>query len=108
MAFVRKSSGTYKWPLIVRYPSETKIGAFDEHPMTVTFRRLKASETAGLNNFDLMVKAVAGWSDYNDAAGEPVPFSTEALQEIMKEDEFFMICLVDCYLEAFAKARTGN
>lgn len=108
MAFIRKSSGTYKWPLIVRYPSETKVGAFDEHSMTIVFRRLKATETIGLNNFDLMVKAVAGWDGFNDTEGEPVPFTVEALKEIMTEDEFFMICLVDAYLDAFAKARTGN
>ena len=44
MTFVRKKKKTFKWPVIVREPSETDAGVYDESEFIGIFRILKISE----------------------------------------------------------------
>ena len=44
MAFVRKKNKTFKWPVVVREPSETDAGVFEESEFIAIFKRLKVSE----------------------------------------------------------------
>ena len=40
MAFVRKKNKTFKWPVVVREPSATDAGVFDESEFIAVFKRL--------------------------------------------------------------------
>mgnify|MGYP003146511058 CR=1 FL=1 len=44
MPFVRKKNKTFKWPVIVREPSENDAGVFEESEFIAIFKRLKVSE----------------------------------------------------------------
>ena len=44
MAFVRKKTKVYPWPVEIRTPSETKIGEFETTTFTGKFIRLSRSE----------------------------------------------------------------
>ena len=49
MAFVRKKTKVYPWPVQVKTPSETNIGEFDTSEFIGKFKRLSRSE---LNSFE--------------------------------------------------------
>ena len=49
MAFVRKKTKVYPWPVEIKTPSETKIGEFETSEFVGKFKRLSRSE---LNSFD--------------------------------------------------------
>ena len=40
MTFIRKKKKTFKWPVVVREPSETKVGEYDENHFIGIFKRL--------------------------------------------------------------------
>ena len=44
MTFVRKKNKTFKWPVLVREPSETDAGLYEENEFIAIFKRLKVSE----------------------------------------------------------------
>ena len=44
MTFVRKKNKTFKWPVLVREPSETDAGVYEENEFIAIFKRLKVSE----------------------------------------------------------------
>ena len=44
MTFVRKKNKTFKWPVLVREPSETDAGLYEENEFIAVFKRLKVSE----------------------------------------------------------------
>ena len=44
MAFVRKKTKVYPWPVEIQTPSETKIGEFDTTSFTGKFIRLSRPE----------------------------------------------------------------
>ena len=60
MAFVRKKTKVYSWPVEVKTPSETKIGEFETSEFIGKFRRLSRTE---LNNFNEETDFVAGVLD---------------------------------------------
>ena len=49
MAFIRRKSKAYPWPVEIKRPSETNPGEFDTDRFTVQFKRLSRKE---LNDFD--------------------------------------------------------
>ena len=62
MAFVRKKNKTFKWPVVVREPSATDAGVFDESEFIAVFKRLKVSEyqkaVEEKTEFDLLLAEV--------------------------------------------------
>ena len=44
MAFVRKKVKTFKWPVEVKEPSETKPGKFDSQEFTAVFACVSLSD----------------------------------------------------------------
>ena len=44
MTFVRKKNKTFKWPVLVREPSENDAGVYEENEFIAIFKRLKVSE----------------------------------------------------------------
>ena len=60
MAFVRKKTKVYPWPIEIKTPSETDIGEFETTTFTGKFIRLSRSE---LKNFAEDTDFVAGVLD---------------------------------------------
>ena len=52
MAFVRKKVKTFKWPVEVKEPSETKPGKFDSHEFTAIFNRVARSVITNMADED--------------------------------------------------------
>ena len=84
MAFVRKKTKVYSWPVEVKTPSETNIGEFDTTCFTGKFLRLSRKELddfESASEFEALKKVLVGWSDINEEDGTPVLFSDKALKE---------------------------
>ncbi len=64
MAFVRKKVKTFKWPVEVQEPSDTKPGKFEKSEFTAIFKRVKMSELEGVTESEgasLLKKVLVGW-----------------------------------------------
>ena len=85
MAFVRKKTKVYSWPVEVKTPSETNIGEFDTSKFIGKFKRLSRSE---LNSFNEE-------SEY------------KALKEFA-EDIDFVAGVLDAFKKFYANAQVGN
>ena len=72
MAFVRKKTKVYPWPVTVSKPSEEKTGEFDETTFTGKFVRLsrkELNEFEGADEFEALKKVLVGWSDVSEEDG---------------------------------------
>ena len=72
MAFVRKKVKTFKWPVEVKEPSESKPGKFDSHEFTAIFNRVARSvitEMADQDENDLLRLILAGWEGIEEEDG---------------------------------------
>jgi hypothetical protein len=108
MAFVRKTSGTYWWSGVVRTPSESVGGEFDEATIKLKFKRIGFKESAAYSDDkELLKNIVIDWSGIEDENGKAVPFSTDTLLEYI-DDQFFGAAVSRIYFDALQKARTGN
>ena len=110
MAFVRKKTKVYSWPVQVKTPSETNIGEFETSEFVGKFRRLSRTE---LNNFNeeseykALEKVLVGWEDLNEEDGTPIEFSDKALKEFA-EDIDFVAGVLDAFKKFYANAQSGN
>tara|TARA_R100000329_G_scaffold38769_1_gene36510 strand:+ start:584 stop:916 length:333 start_codon:yes stop_codon:yes gene_type:complete len=110
MAFVRKKTKVYPWPVEVKRPSETIPGEFETHTFTGRFARL--SRTV-LNKFDeedeytALSKILVGWEDINEEDGTPINFSKTILKEF-SEDTDFVAGVLDAFKKFYANAQSGN
>jgi len=110
MAFVRKKTKVYPWPITVSKPSEERTGEFDETTFTGKFKRLSRKELnqfEGLNEFEALKKVLVGWSDINEEDGTPVEFSEKVLKEF-SEDLDFVAAVLDGFKKFYANAQVGN
>ena len=55
MAFIRRKSKAYPWPVEIKRPSETNAGEFETEKFTVKFKRLNKKE---LNTFTLSAQVI--------------------------------------------------
>ena len=110
MAFVRKKTKVYPWPVEVKRPSETIAGEFETHTFTGRFARL--SRTA-LNKFEdedeysALSKILVGWEDVNEEDGTPISFSKSVLKEF-SEDTDFVAAVLAAFRAFYANAQSGN
>jgi len=107
MAFTKRpaGTGTYKWPATIKTPID---GGYDSETMTLVFKRQKASDTTSYKgDRDFLRSVIAGWEDYNDENGKPIPFSRKELDELL-EDEFFIIGASESYTDSLRGAREKN
>jgi|TARA_R100000329_G_C7560937_1_gene198394 hypothetical protein len=110
MAFVRKKTKVYSWPVEVKTPSENNIGEFDTTSFTGKFRRLSRTE---LNSFDeqsefqALQKILVGWDDVNEEDGTPIQFSKAVLKEF-SEDTDFVAGVLDAFRTFYSNAQAGN
>lgn len=99
--FVLKKEHTWKWPVKVRIPHPTRIGTFETHQIDMFFRAISNDEAKAISaELDLLTtdeeiddhkdtvlrRAITGWDEQtvSDDEGNPIPFSTEALNEVLQ------------------------
>ena len=110
MAFVRKKTKVYSWPVEVKTPSETNIGEFDTTSFTGKFVRLSRKELDNFESsseFDALKKVLVGWEDVNEEDGTPIMFSDKILKEFA-EDIDFVAGVLDAFKSFYANAQSGN
>ena len=110
MAFVRKKTKVYSWPVEVKTPSETNIGEFDTTSFTGKFVRLSRKELDSFESsseFDALKKVLVGWEDVNEEDGTPIVFSDKILKEFA-EDIDFVAGVLDAFKKFYANAQSGN
>jgi len=110
MAFVRKKTKVYPWPVEVQTPSETEIGEFETTTFTGKFVRLSRKELDSFESateFDALKKVLVGWEDVNEDDGTPIEFSDKALKEF-SEDIDFVAGVLEAFKKFYANAQVGN
>ena len=110
MAFVRKKTKVYSWPVEVKTPSETNIGEFETTSFTGQFIRLSRKELDDFESsteFEALKKVLVGWSDVKEEDGTPIQFSDKTLKEFA-EDIDFVAGVLDAFKKFYANAQVGN
>ena len=110
MAFVRKKTKVYPWPVEVQTPSETEIGEFNTTSFTAKFVRLSRKELDSFESateFEALKKVLVGWEDVNEEDGTPIEFSDKVLKEF-SEDLDFVAGVLDAFKKFYANAQVGN
>ena len=110
MAFIRRKSKAYPWPVEIKRPSETNPGEFDTDKFTVQFKRLSRKE---LNDFDkigeekALEKIILGWSEITEEDGTDVPFTKANLKEF-SEDVDFVQGVIEGFQKFYSAGKEGN
>lgn len=110
MAFVRKKTKVYPWPVEVQTPSETEIGEFDTTSFIGKFVRLSREELDSFESateFEALKKVLVGWEDVNEEDGTPIEFSDKVLKEF-SEDIDFVAGVLEAFKKFYANAQVGN
>ena len=110
MAFVRKKTKVYPWPVQIKRPSETKVGEFETATFTGQFRRLSRKELDTFDSeseFDALKKVLVGWNDVDEEDGTPIVFSDKTLKEFA-EDIDFVAGVLEAFKQFYANAQSGN
>ena len=110
MAFVRKKVKTFKWPVEVQEPSESKPGKFEKSEFTAIFKRVKLSELEGISETEgvsMLKKVLVGWEGIADEDGDPVEFSTLEL-ESLADDVDWLKAVLSAYTATYTEAKSGN
>ena len=97
MTFIRKKKKTFKWPVVVREPSDTKIGEYDENYFVGIINRLDRDQyekTLSLNDeFKMLKQMIVGWEDVNDENGNPIEFNDRNLKDL-QQDTYWLTAVV--------------
>ena len=110
MAFIRKKTKVYSWPVEVKTPSETNIGEFDTSEFIGKFKRLSRSELNSFeedSEFTALEKVFVGWEDLTEEDGTPIKFSKAELKNF-SEDTDFVAGVLDAFKKFYANAQVGN
>lgn len=110
MAFIRKKSKTFKWPVEVKEPSETVAGQFETHEFTAVFNRVARSVITQMVDEDentLISLILAGWEDIEEETGKPVPFTSKNLSEFA-DDPYWIKAVINAYISTYNEAELGN
>ena len=110
MAFIRKKTKVYSWPVEVKTPSETNIGEFDTSEFIGKFKRLSRSELNSFNEeseYKALEKVLVGWEDLTEEDGTPIKFSKAELKNF-SEDTDFVAGVLDAFKKFYANAQVGN
>ena len=110
MAFVRKKTKVYSWPVEVKTPSETKIGEFDSNEFNGKFIRLSRSQLndfESASEYEALKKVLVGWDGVNEEDGTPIEFNDKTLKEF-SEDIDFVAGVLDAFKKFYANAQMGN
>ena len=110
MAFVRKKSKVYPWPVEVKRPSESVPGEFETTKFIGKFARLDRSSLDKFDNedeFSALSKILVGWDEVNVEDGTPIHFSKAILKEFA-EDTDFVAAVLAAFKKFYANAQSGN
>ena len=110
MAFVRKKTKVYPWPVEVKTPSETEVGEFDTTSSTGKFVRLSRKELDSFESaseFEALKKVLVGWEDVNEEDGTPIQFSEKVLKEFAEEIDF-VAGVLEAFKKFYSNAQMGN
>ena len=111
MAFVRKKNKTFKWPVVVREPSETDAGVFEESEFISIFKRLKVSEYQKAadekTEFEMMKMMLVGWEQMKEENGEDIPFNNQNLKDMM-EDSYWLKAVSNSYTASLIDEKVKN
>ena len=110
MAFVRRKTKIYPWPVEVAKPSEDKVGEFDTTTFTGKFKRLSRPELDAFESateFEALKKVLVGWDDISEEDGTPIEFSEKVLKEF-SEDLDFVAGVLDAFKKFYSNAQVGN
>ena len=110
MAFVRKKTRVYPWPVEVKRPSESVPGEFETTKFIGKFTRLDRSTLNKFEDedeFSALSKILVGWEDINEEDGTSVEFSKTVLKEF-SEDVDFVKGVLDAFKAFYGNAQSGN
>ena len=110
MAFVRKKVKTFKWPVEVQEPSESKPGKFEKSEFTAIFKRVKLSELEGISDSEsisMLKKVLVGWEGITDEDGDPVKFSRAELDSLA-DDVDWLKAVLSAYTATYSEVQAGN
>ena len=110
MAFVRKKSKVYPWPVEVKRPSESVPGEFETTKFIGKFARLDRSSLDKFDNedeFSALSKILVGWEDVNEEDGTAIEFNKTILKEF-SEDVEFVKGVLDSFKAFYGNAQSGN
>ena len=110
MAFVRKKSKVYPWPVEVKRPSESVPGEFETTKFIGKFARLDRSSLDKFDNedeFSALSKILVGWEDVNEEDGTAIEFNKSILKEF-SEDVDFVKGVLDAFKAFYGNAQSGN
>jgi hypothetical protein len=108
MAFVRKKSQTFKWPVSVEFPIDG--GSFETESFDAVFKRVGRKEFQRLidkGDTDLIEAVLVGWEAVKDESDKDIPFTKAALQDQM-DDPCFTKGVIKAYLETLEGAKAKN
>ena len=111
MTFVRKKNKTFKWPVVVREPSETDAGVYEENEFIAIFKRLKVSEyqeaAENKTEFEMLKMMLAGWENMKEEDGQDIPFNNQNLKEMM-EDAYWLRAVSQSYTKSLVDEKVKN
>ena len=110
MAFVRKKSKVYPWPVEVNRPSDSVPGEFETTKFIGKFARLDRSSLDKFDNedeFSALSKILVGWEDVNEEDGTAIEFNKTILKEF-SEDVDFVKGVLDAFKAFYGNAQSGN
>tara|TARA_B100001287_G_C22602940_1_gene491329 strand:+ start:702 stop:1037 length:336 start_codon:yes stop_codon:yes gene_type:complete len=111
MPFVRKKNKTFKWPVIVREPSETNAGVYEESEFIAVFKRLKVSEyqkaVDDKTEFEMLQMMLVGWENMKEENGEDIPFNSQNLKDMM-EDSYWLKAVSTSYTASLIEEKVKN
>ena len=111
MPFVRKKNKTFKWPVIVREPSETNAGVYEESEFIAVFKRLKVSEyqkaVDDKTEFEMLQMMLVGWENMKEENGEDIPFNSQNLKDMM-EDSYWLKAVSTSYTASLIEDKVKN
>ena len=111
MTFVRKKNKTFKWPVVVREPSETDAGVYEENEFIAIFKRLKVSEYQIAANskteFEMLKMMLVGWENMKEENGEDIPFNSQNLKDLM-EDAYWLKAVSQSYTKSLVDEKVKN
>jgi len=110
MAFIRRKSKAYPWPVEIKRPSETNAGEFETDTFTVKFKRLTKKELNAFTEAEedkALEKIVVSWSDITEEDGTEIPFTKATLKEF-SEDIDFVAGVVEAFQKFYTTGKEGN
>lgn len=108
MAFVRKKSSSFKWPVTVEFPVDG--GRFETESFDAVFKRIGRKEFQRLidkGDLDLIETVLEGWEGVKDESGKDIAFTPAAMKDML-DDPCFTKGIITAYLASLEGAKAKN